>query len=129
MNLTRSFDEARDKDEIMPRFCEIRDVTLDLLHRDGRVEDSWLGLHPREFELPDVGWITIEDSETGRQVELNSSDNSIRRGYKELATGRKKELHRLIHSCGIDILDLSTDKSYIPPLLSFFGTRKRRLSR
>jgi DNA-binding response OmpR family regulator len=51
VNLTRSFDEKRDKDEIMPRFREIGDVTLDLLHRDGRVEDSWLGLHPREFEL------------------------------------------------------------------------------
>ena len=24
---------------------------LDLLHRDGRVEDRWLCLHPREFEL------------------------------------------------------------------------------
>lgn len=84
---------------------------------------------PREFELPDVGWITIEDSETGRQVELNSSDPSIRRGYKDLAISRKKELHRLINSCGIDILDLSTEKSYIPPLLSFFGTRKRRLHR
>jgi len=26
-------------------------VTLDLFHRDGRVEDRWLGLHPREFAL------------------------------------------------------------------------------
>lgn len=35
----------------MPRFREAGDVTLDLFHRDGRVEDRWLGLHPREFEL------------------------------------------------------------------------------
>ena len=26
-------------------------MTLDLFHRDGRVEDRWLGLHPREFAL------------------------------------------------------------------------------
>lgn len=84
---------------------------------------------PREYELPDVGWITIEDAESGRQVELNSSDAAIRRGYKELAISRKKELHRVIHSSGIDILDLSTGTSYIPPLLSFFGARKRRLYR
>ena len=51
MNLTRSFDEELDKEAMMPRFREIGDITLDLLHRDGRVEDSWLGLHPREFEL------------------------------------------------------------------------------
>ena len=26
-------------------------VTLDLFHRDGRVDNRWLGLHPREFAL------------------------------------------------------------------------------
>ena len=38
-------------DEMMPRFIEAGDITLDLFHRDARVEDSWLYLHPREFEL------------------------------------------------------------------------------
>lgn len=38
-------------DELIPRFIEAGDVTLDLFHRDGRVEDRWLHLHPREFEL------------------------------------------------------------------------------
>lgn len=38
-------------DVMIPRFREAGDVTLDLLHRDGRVVDSWLGLHPREFAL------------------------------------------------------------------------------
>lgn len=37
--------------ELMPRFIEAGDVTLDLFHRDARVEDRWLHLHPREFEL------------------------------------------------------------------------------
>lgn len=40
-----------DSDALIPRFREIGDVTLDLVHRDGRVEDRWLSLHPREFEL------------------------------------------------------------------------------
>lgn len=34
-----------------PRFREAGDLTLDLTHRDGRVEDRWLGLHPREFAI------------------------------------------------------------------------------
>ena len=29
---------------------------------------------PREFELPDVGWLTLEDAESGDQVELNTGD-------------------------------------------------------
>jgi DNA-binding response OmpR family regulator len=40
-----------DDDTLIPRFREAGDVTLDLFHRDGRVMDRWLGLHPREFEL------------------------------------------------------------------------------
>ena len=40
-----------DSDTLIPRFREGGDVTLDLLHRDGRIVDRWLGLHPREFEL------------------------------------------------------------------------------
>lgn len=40
-----------DSDTLIPRFREAGDVTLDLLRRDGRVVDRWLGLHPRKFEL------------------------------------------------------------------------------
>ena len=36
---------------MIPRFREAGDVTLDLLHRDGRVDDRWLALHPREFAV------------------------------------------------------------------------------
>lgn len=35
----------------MPRRLGAGPVELDLMHRDGRVAGSWLGLHPREFAL------------------------------------------------------------------------------
>jgi len=38
-------------DNVLPRFREAGDVTLDLFHRDGRVDDCWLALPPREFAL------------------------------------------------------------------------------
>jgi DNA-binding response OmpR family regulator len=38
-------------DLLIPRFREAGDVTLDLFHCDGRIEDRWLALHPREFAL------------------------------------------------------------------------------
>ncbi len=37
--------------EMVPRFRQAGDVSLDLIYRDGRVGERWLGLHPREFEL------------------------------------------------------------------------------
>jgi len=81
---------------------------------------------PREFELPDVGWLTLEDAESGQQVELNTSDAEIRRQYKTMAKERQKTLQRVIRSIGIDLLDLLTNTSYLPPLLNFFKARQGR---
>jgi uncharacterized protein (DUF58 family) len=84
---------------------------------------------PREYELPDVGWLTLEDAESGRQVELNTSDPRIRRGYAEIAAERQKTLQKTLRSAGIDLLNLSTGQAYLPSLLGFFKARKRRLRR
>ena len=90
---------------------------------------SMITSDPREHSLPDIGWLTIEDAESGAQVELNTSDPAVRKGYVELAGARRKNLHKVIRSAGVDLLELSTDESYVPPLLNFFGNRRRRLSR
>ena len=84
---------------------------------------------PRERELPECGCLTIEDAETGRQVELDTSDGAVRRGWRELAADRAEKLTRMLTAAGIDTLSLSTDGSYLEPLLAFFGARKRRLAR
>lgn len=51
MNAILSASRFQGSDEIIPRFREAADITLDLFHRDGRVEDYRLDLHPREFAL------------------------------------------------------------------------------
>lgn len=37
--------------DAVPRFRTVGDLTLDLAHRDGRVDAEWLGLCQREFAL------------------------------------------------------------------------------
>lgn len=116
-------------------FCleEDFDTNLDLLAKklliSNRRHDliSLIITDPRELQLADVGWITLEDSESGHQVEINTSDPAVRRGYREIAEDRRRRLHRTIRSAGVDLLDLATDKSYIPPLQGFFGSRRRRI--
>lgn len=88
---------------------------------------SFIITDPRESRLPDVGWITIEDTESGHQVELNTSDPAVRRGYAQIAADRRQKLQRSIRSAGSDMLELSTQTPYLPALLGFFGTRKRRM--
>ena len=81
---------------------------------------------PREYELPDVGWLTLEDAESGEQVELNTSDATVRWQYSEMARERQKTLQKALRSTGIDLLDLLTDTPYLPALIGFFRTRKGR---
>ncbi len=81
---------------------------------------------PKERELPDIGLLTIEDAETGEQVELDTTRPEIRDGFAHLADERQKTLQRAIRSAGVDCLELSTDKAYLPELLNFFNTRERR---
>ena len=80
----------------------------------------------RERELPNIGLLTIEDSETGEQVELDTSRTEIRTRFKALAENRQNKLRHAIRSVGVDMLELSTERSYIADLLRFFSSRERR---
>lgn len=115
--LPNSFDE--DLKELQPKL-QISNRRHDLI--------AMIVSDPREFELPDVGWITLEDAESGEQVDLNTSDASIRRQYQAMAETRQKMVQKTLRSAGIDRLDLFTDTAYLPALLSFFRARKGRAS-
>ena len=51
MNAVPAHHQFPASEETIPRFREAGDLTLDLYHRDGRVDDCWLALRPREFAL------------------------------------------------------------------------------
>jgi uncharacterized protein (DUF58 family) len=80
----------------------------------------------RERELPNVGLITIEDAETGEQVELDTASAQIRSSFRDLAETRQQSLRRAIRSVGVDMLELSTERSYLADLRQFFSSRERR---
>lgn len=115
--LPNSFDE--DLKELQPKL-QISNRRHDLI--------AMIVSDPREFELPDVGWITLEDAESGEQVDLNTSDPTIRQQYQTMAGARQKMVQKALRSAGIDRLDLFTDTSYLPALLSFFRARQGRAS-
>ncbi len=87
-----------------------------------RIED------PAEARLPDVGWITVEDAETGEQVELNTSSRRIRQEYENRQKARRNDVERLLRNHRVDLVPLATDADYIPALRAFFKVRERRLA-
>lgn len=80
----------------------------------------------REYRLPDIGWITLEDAESGEQIEVNTASPSLRNAFAKQAGRRQQQVFDTLRTCGIDLLDLATDKDYLPPLKQFFGVRERR---
>jgi len=83
---------------------------------------------PGESSLPDVGIITLEDAETGQQIDINTGSKGVRRGLADLEEARRKSLDRLFRSRRIDIVPLTTTEDYLVALRSFFKQRERRLS-
>jgi uncharacterized protein (DUF58 family) len=82
----------------------------------------------REEVLPNVGIITLEDAETGEQIEINTADRTTRARYSALAETQRAELNRTLRRNSIDTISLRTGEDYLPALRSFFKQRERRLA-
>ncbi len=81
---------------------------------------------PGEESLPAVGRIAFEDAETGELIEMDASRRSVRQEFARAELARRKSLERLLGSSGVDVVPLSTDADYLPPLRAFFDNRERR---
>jgi len=83
---------------------------------------------PGESALPDVGIVTLEDAETGEQIDINTGSRAVRRGLADQEETRRKSLARLFGSRRIDVVALTTTEDYLIPLRAFFEQREHRLS-
>lgn len=82
----------------------------------------------REKVLPNIGIITLEDAETGEQIEIDTSNRATRTRFVDLATERETELGRTLRRNNIEAIALRTGEDYLPPLRSFFKQRVHRLA-
>ncbi len=80
----------------------------------------------RERALPDVGLLTLEDSETGQTIELDTSSTRIRQSYLDENLRRLGALKRGLGQIGVDSLTVETGQPYIAALQKFFETRGRK---
>ncbi len=81
---------------------------------------------PRERELPDVGVLTLEDSETGEIVEIDTSRRKVRERFAQLATERVGHLARAFRQARVDALQVSTGDDPVAGLATFFERRVGR---
>ena len=81
---------------------------------------------PRELELPDIGYIELEDAETGEEILLDTSDRQVRQLFAKETSDSMIQREKLFKSMNVDSIDIRTDQSYIEPLIKFFRIRARR---
>jgi hypothetical protein len=82
-----------------------------------RVED------PLEREFPAVGWLQVEDPETGISRWVNTNRKRVRRRHAQREAEREAALKSTFLRSGVDEAVLMTDKPYVQPLMQLFDRR------
>jgi uncharacterized protein (DUF58 family) len=98
-----------------------------LLHLARRHEVVAVRLYDAlERELPDLGMLLLQDSETGEQLFVDTHDKAFRRRFASVAERRERELRAALARAGVDCLELATDGDLVDAVLRFADLRKRR---
>jgi uncharacterized protein (DUF58 family) len=82
---------------------------------------------PREESLPNVGFLELEDAETGETLLIDTTDPQVRKQVTDKAYRQKSERERLFRSMNVDAIEINTGESYVEPLIRFFRMRARRI--
>jgi len=81
---------------------------------------------PREVDLPDIGPIIMEDSETGEQLYVDTHDKKFRTRFNQAAREREAYLNGAFNHAGVDILSLSTEEDLVHAIVRFAALRQGR---
>lgn len=81
----------------------------------------------REYELPALGLIEMQDSETGERILLDTSHAPVREEIRKKALRRKEQTVKLFKKNKVDFIEIVTGRSYLEPLQKFFLKRERRI--
>ena len=77
----------------------------------------------REQLLPDIGLVKMMDSETGEQRWIDTSDRKTRNHFAARALERDAVLKNVFVKSGVNFTRISTNESYIQPLMALFANR------
>jgi uncharacterized protein (DUF58 family) len=88
----------------------------------------WL-TDPREENIPPIGPLVLEDSETGQQVYVDTRDPGFQARFRQLVDERRNRIERVFARHGVDTLRLSTDGNLVNEIARFAHLRKESLRR
>lgn len=80
----------------------------------------------REEEIPNIGLVQLQDSESGRIIWVDTSNKKTRIHYKAQALERNAKLTSSFRKSGVDFSRIGTHQSYVQPLMQLFKMREAR---
>ena len=80
----------------------------------------------REFELPAVGMIYVEDAETGEVIFVDTDDAGFRERLAAAADDRQATLRADLRSAGLELHTVATDEDLVRALVRIVARRGRR---
>jgi len=84
---------------------------------------------PLETRLPDLGFLTFQDAETGEQLFVDTHAKSFRSRFAAAADTRERALREAFERAGMDVLELATEDDVTDALIRFCDLRKQSLRR
>jgi uncharacterized protein (DUF58 family) len=81
-------------------------------------------LDPRDVELPDIGDVVLQDTESGVTREF-TIDAQLRDDFARAAEAHRAEVARTIRGCGAPVLTLRTDRDWLADIVRFVASRRR----
>lgn len=81
---------------------------------------------PRESVLPDVGFVLLQDAETGEALEVDTRHPGVREMFERRAAKRAQSLAEGFRKTGVDQLAIDTAEPYSSSLREFFRMRRKR---
>jgi uncharacterized protein (DUF58 family) len=78
-----------------------------------------------DMQLPKMGMIEAEDSETGRRYWVDTDDYLVRTNYQQYFFEQTEQCKSIFQKAGCDLLHLRTDEDYVKILQRFFVGRHR----
>lgn len=93
----------------------------------GRHDLITLGLSDRhEVALPAVGYLTLQDAETGETLIVDTSDTTFLHNFHKRVVEDERKRQDTLRAMGVDHISIRTDEDLVGPLLRYFHTREVR---
>ncbi len=77
----------------------------------------------REMELNNIGYVLMQDAETGEALYVNAGDEQVRKAYRSHFEEYDTYFKNTFNRSGAGIIRTRTDESYVKKLLAYFKAR------